>query len=261
MKAGLSEPATMEEVLDMAGFLEIDPEAEPRLMWIAKQACLAPLPEGWAELEDPAGQAYYYHAATDRSTRAHPLDATFQVLLKMERARLGKWSFSRAANIGLAEDEAPMRLLEADGSALYTYDWCKKTRGEEVSIPPILAEAAPAAAPAAVGETEATPDVQALKDEGIIEEKEAPPPPPSVASTLEGRLNRMPLSSRKTGGRGRGGLSRATTSGIIRSSSRSTTSAYLYYVNPLTYLVFLMGLLHAVSHKLKLKGGGIRAQK
>ena len=65
-------------------------------MWIAKQACLAPLPEGWAELEDPAGQAYYYHAATDRSTRAHPLDATFQVLLKMERARLGKWSFSRA---------------------------------------------------------------------------------------------------------------------------------------------------------------------
>ena len=148
MKAGLWEPATMEEVLDMAGFLGIDPEAEPRLMWIAKQACLAPLPEGWAELEDPAGQPYYYHAATDRSTRAHPLDATFQVLLKMERARLGKWSFSRAANIGLAEGEAPMRLLEADGSALYTYDWCKKTRGEEVGIPPILAEAAPAAAAA-----------------------------------------------------------------------------------------------------------------
>ena len=36
-----------EDVEDMAIFLELDPVKESRLMWIARMACVAPLPPGW----------------------------------------------------------------------------------------------------------------------------------------------------------------------------------------------------------------------
>ena len=64
-----------------AGYLGIDPATEPRLLWIASQASVAPLPEGWAELEDDQGEVYYYDTVADASTRrgtdVHPSPLVF----------------------------------------------------------------------------------------------------------------------------------------------------------------------------------------
>eukprot|EP00741_Cyanophora_paradoxa_P015142 tig00020848_g14613.t1 len=67
------EGPTEADVEEYAGFLGIDPKGEAELLWIAREALTAPVPEGWAELEDRDGFVYYYHAETDESTRTHPL--------------------------------------------------------------------------------------------------------------------------------------------------------------------------------------------
>ena len=70
VSAASGAPAPKEkDVVEMAGYLGIDPATEPRLLWIASQASVAPLPEGWAELEDDQGGVYYYDAVADASTR------------------------------------------------------------------------------------------------------------------------------------------------------------------------------------------------
>ena len=56
-------PPTRVEVYAMAKYLGVVPEREGRLMWIAKQAVIAPLPTGWAEVDDDSGP-YYFDTAT-----------------------------------------------------------------------------------------------------------------------------------------------------------------------------------------------------
>ena len=58
MREAIKEDVTFNEVTMMATYLGMEPSNEPLLMWIARQAVLAPLPEGWEELQDGHG-AYY----------------------------------------------------------------------------------------------------------------------------------------------------------------------------------------------------------
>ena len=67
------------EVYAMAKYLGLVPELEPRRMWIALQATVAPCPAGWTEVpEEGAASTYYVELATRHTTRTHPLDAMFK---------------------------------------------------------------------------------------------------------------------------------------------------------------------------------------
>ena len=44
-------PASRDEILDMAAYLNIDPLTEPRLLFIARLAVMAPLPAEWEEID------------------------------------------------------------------------------------------------------------------------------------------------------------------------------------------------------------------
>eukprot|EP00736_Rhodelphis_marinus_P012949 Rmarinus@m.16993 len=73
------------DVEDMAFYLGIDVANEADLMWIAKQAILAPLPARWEELEDENGEYYYYNLVTGTTTRKHPNDDKYSFMVKLER--------------------------------------------------------------------------------------------------------------------------------------------------------------------------------
>jgi hypothetical protein len=55
------------DVYAMGVYLGLVPEREGRLMWIAKQATMAPVPSGWTEHEDASG--LYYHNTDSEETR------------------------------------------------------------------------------------------------------------------------------------------------------------------------------------------------
>ena len=80
LKAALAmEIPTRIEVYAMAKYLGLVPELEPRRMWIALQATVAPCPAGWTEVpEEGAASTYYVELATRHTTRTHPLDAMFK---------------------------------------------------------------------------------------------------------------------------------------------------------------------------------------
>jgi hypothetical protein len=127
----------------MAAYLGLDPVQEPLLMWIARQAVVAPLPQGWSEKEDSSGVPYYEDSVTGDTQRHHPLDPVFKMLLTVERARLdkGEFSFTRAGGLGSADSRrAVMRLQEesqpASGRApqAYWYDWVGRKRVEDPSL-------------------------------------------------------------------------------------------------------------------------------
>jgi hypothetical protein len=92
------------ELLDYAGLLGIDPVTESGLLWVAREAMEAPVPAGWHEARDPAGNPYYYykqpppqspptaaarHAPPPPPSSApqwsHPHDAYFRRVLRRAR--------------------------------------------------------------------------------------------------------------------------------------------------------------------------------
>ena len=130
VEGGVSPPKES-DVLAMAAYFGIDPSVEPRLLWIASQASVAPLPEGWAELEDDSGEPYYYDAVADASTRQHPLDEMFRAVLAMERSRVdgrAGASLCSRANCGSDMGRALMRLTSEEGSEEMVYDWVARKR-------------------------------------------------------------------------------------------------------------------------------------
>ena len=58
---------TAEEICEFAVYIGMDPIADLDLLWIAEEALLAPLPPGWEEHKDDAGDRYWYDTR-DRST-------------------------------------------------------------------------------------------------------------------------------------------------------------------------------------------------
>ena len=77
----------IDDILDMARYLKIEPLKEPHLIWIAKLAILEGLPECWKEVRNEDGSTSYLNTLTDQKFSEHPLDAHFEKLIALERAR------------------------------------------------------------------------------------------------------------------------------------------------------------------------------
>eukprot|EP00767_Chilomastix_cuspidata_P006767 gnl/Chilomastix_cuspidata/723.p1 GENE.gnl/Chilomastix_cuspidata/723~~gnl/Chilomastix_cuspidata/723.p1 ORF type:complete len:707 (+),score=308.52 gnl/Chilomastix_cuspidata/723:40-2160(+) len=60
--------------------LGVDPEVEPRVLDIAKQALMTPLPEHWRPCKTKTGEIYYYNFIEDISIGSHPIDKYFRFL-------------------------------------------------------------------------------------------------------------------------------------------------------------------------------------
>ena len=191
LKGTIWDIPTKDEVRDMAEYLGIDEVAEPGLMWVARQAFVAPLGEDWQELEDDAGEFYFYNPGTGESTYSHPLDATFKLLLRMEREKASKGhkSIVGAAHLrGEGGNEPLMRLAERDGTAGYTYDWAGKVRSEEHSLASSVKAEAPR--PPKV-------ELEALKQDGILASAATGAQAPPVTPPRSDSPVRMPMISRK----------------------------------------------------------------
>jgi hypothetical protein len=78
-----------EAVEGFAVYLGMDPVADADLLYIAKEAMQAPLPDGWAQFQDEEGDGgtYFYNAETDASSWVHPMDEHYKQLYATERAR------------------------------------------------------------------------------------------------------------------------------------------------------------------------------
>jgi hypothetical protein len=76
---------TARHSFDVANQPRVDPAAEYYLLSYVRQAVLAPLPPDVIECSDHNGLTYYYDAASDTSTRQHPVDLA--VLAAVSEAR------------------------------------------------------------------------------------------------------------------------------------------------------------------------------
>ena len=72
-----SEP-TVQEISDYAEYLGLRPGEDGELLWIAEQALLAPLPEGWKEIEDHKGNVLYLNNESGEAQYAHPCDEEYK---------------------------------------------------------------------------------------------------------------------------------------------------------------------------------------
>ena len=81
--------APLQEVLEYAEYLGMDPKEDADLLWIAEEALTSVEPEGWIEKMDPNGQPFYYNVSTGQSSRQHPLDEHYKSLyLKLKTQRM-----------------------------------------------------------------------------------------------------------------------------------------------------------------------------
>lgn len=71
------------QVVAMARYLGIDPEADEALMWIADEAIDAPVPSNWEALQDESGAPYYRSLDSQEVTRDNPADRFFMELFLM----------------------------------------------------------------------------------------------------------------------------------------------------------------------------------
>ncbi|KAM9299045.1 LOW QUALITY PROTEIN: centrosomal protein of 164 kDa [Gastrophryne carolinensis] len=76
------------EIQDYARMIGIDPDAEPELMWLAREGIVAPLPPDWKPCQDVTGDIYYFNFATGQSTWDHPIDEHYKELVIQEREKL-----------------------------------------------------------------------------------------------------------------------------------------------------------------------------
>ena len=68
-----AQPCPLDQVLQMALFLGIEPTTHPHLLWIAHAALVAEdLPPGWASAKDEAGEPYYWNHACGLTQWDHP---------------------------------------------------------------------------------------------------------------------------------------------------------------------------------------------
>ncbi|XP_053561294.1 centrosomal protein of 164 kDa-like [Bombina bombina] len=76
------------EIQEYARLIGIDPEAEPELMWLARECIVAPLPSEWKPCQDVTGDIYYFNFSTGKSTWDHPNDEHYREMVKQEREKL-----------------------------------------------------------------------------------------------------------------------------------------------------------------------------
>ncbi|XP_061683551.1 trichohyalin-like isoform X2 [Syngnathoides biaculeatus] len=84
-----------EEIRVYARDIGIEPESEPELLWLAREAIFARLPPGWAESQDESGNPIFHNHYLQTSTIEHPCKVQYRQLVAQERER-----FQRTAAVG-----------------------------------------------------------------------------------------------------------------------------------------------------------------
>ncbi|NXW49310.1 CE164 protein, partial [Nyctiprogne leucopyga] len=78
-----------EDVLTLAKAIGINPEMEPELLWLAREALMAPLPPEWKTCQDEnTGYVYYFNFDNGMSVWDHPCDEHYKELVVREREKL-----------------------------------------------------------------------------------------------------------------------------------------------------------------------------
>ncbi|QDZ17822.1 hypothetical protein HOP50_01g03290 [Chloropicon primus] len=254
-KAVIADLVSREEIVEMARYLGIDTRKEQSLLWIARQCVIAPLPYGWEERDDEAQGAHFYSKETGITSREHPLDNIFRVLVVSERRKLSQKSLIRAGNTG-GDTGVKMRLIRSDGSALYTYDW---TTGEVSDIHPLTGAKESSRAESKASDLPKIL-VQDLQKKGIIEQS----PTPSVSSSsskpividesepvmppvTQQQSSRVPLTSRRSGFPSIQGRKQRAAKAQRRAKELKTSflpleslMTILGYANPLAWILFMV---------------------
>eukprot|EP00241_Pyramimonas_parkeae_P016394 CAMPEP_0114291370 /NCGR_PEP_ID=MMETSP0059-20121206/8450_1 /TAXON_ID=36894 /ORGANISM="Pyramimonas parkeae, Strain CCMP726" /LENGTH=457 /DNA_ID=CAMNT_0001412863 /DNA_START=24 /DNA_END=1397 /DNA_ORIENTATION=- len=198
MRAALAyEIPTKVEVYAMAKYLGIVPEHEPRMMWIAKQASIAPMPEAWEEKEDEAG-IYYHDVVNNITTRVHPLDDIFKLLVDLERSRPKGSSLFASANFGEDEGHAPTLLCRDDGST-YIYDWVTGEEADDLNNPGNNGEDSSQDMTSAQKESNSPITADSVQGEADQPGRGGPSGEEEAVSAVRMSLSRAPLTSRKAG--------------------------------------------------------------
>ncbi|XP_014665508.1 PREDICTED: centrosomal protein of 164 kDa-like [Priapulus caudatus] len=111
---------TQEELEAFAREIGIDPECDPDLMWIAREAIMAPLPPEWKPVQDPSGEIYYFNFVTNDSTWDHPCDQYYREMVANERAKVGDEGKKKGGKKGKKSKKAGSRNkpLPAPSAAL-----------------------------------------------------------------------------------------------------------------------------------------------
>lgn len=245
-KAVIADVVSREEIVEMAKYLGIDPRKEQSLLWIARQCVIAPLPYGWIEKEDEGQGAYFYNDEKKLTSRKHPLDNIFRILVVSERNKMSDKSLVRVGNTG-DRGGVEMRLIRSDGSALYTYDW---TTGEASDLHPLTStklESKPSDLPKNLvedlqkkGILEETSSSQSVRETKPIVDESEPTMPPIASQS------RMPLTSRRSGFPSIQRKQRAAKKQMRLSQGKNgllpvgTLLTLLGYVNPLAWILLLL---------------------
>mmetsp|Transcript_5060 Transcript_5060/g.13231 ORF Transcript_5060/g.13231 Transcript_5060/m.13231 type:complete len:938 (+) Transcript_5060:541-3354(+) len=80
----------IEDILQMAEHLGMDPERDEPFLWIAAEAYDAPVPLPWKEFFDDDGEVYFHNSQTGGVTRDHPLDHYYRILYGIIRQMADK---------------------------------------------------------------------------------------------------------------------------------------------------------------------------
>jgi hypothetical protein len=75
-----------EVIVGIAKLIGIDPVAEPQYLWIAEEASRAQLPIDWKELINQDGETMYYHVATRKLQKVHPLVERYSQIYHKQRS-------------------------------------------------------------------------------------------------------------------------------------------------------------------------------
>ena len=148
----------VDELVDMAEYMEVDSAAEPFLLRIIAESMVQPLPAEWRECDDESsGQVYYFNEETNETTWEHPLDQYYKNLLFIER----KNNKLQAQEQGAAAAAAPEEEYYDDGQA---YDDGQSSPGSYYEEPQ-QASRAPAAAAAPPRKKKRAPTEEELQFE------------------------------------------------------------------------------------------------
>ncbi|XP_075264458.1 uncharacterized protein LOC142356431, partial [Convolutriloba macropyga] len=94
--------------------LEIDPENEPELLWIAKEGLRATLPKQWKPCQDLNGDLYYFNFTTGESSWDHPCDEYYRNEVLKEREKLANKKEKKGKKKNKGQDRTSKPDLEDD---------------------------------------------------------------------------------------------------------------------------------------------------
>eukprot|EP00736_Rhodelphis_marinus_P012239 Rmarinus@m.18357 len=83
MNDGIPCPPSIEDIDDMARYLDLNLQRFPHLRWIAEDAVDPPVPVNWAMLENDDGEHFYYDEIRGESQYDHPLDRFYRRLVRL----------------------------------------------------------------------------------------------------------------------------------------------------------------------------------